>query len=359
MKKEILNYNLHDILRIKIVMNRRCGLMRILNPEYSFFEVNKVDNPDIILNIGKFQPSNDDCYVVDSKYYIKENYFYCKDSENNVRWEVELFGFEEGPMIVNIDIMLPWARAMIPLLGTQIFLLSPLIEYKLHEKGYFLIHSAGVSKDNQAFLFAGRGGAFKTTLAMDFVRKAGFSFLGDERVIIHKNKTLSYPWDFIGFNFKCEHLPTEEYRGFFDRVRLVNYIRNNYGNQDNLKINVANSSELKFLFIVSRKNKQKKVVIKSDMNLEETINRLIINNEMEMTTLTMPNLRGFASNPYFKYMLAYSFIFPDSGVATYWNDMRRGLKEVFRNVPVYEVEVPYTYSVEVFNRIYEQIKEIE
>lgn len=356
MKEEILNYNIHDILRLKIVVNRKLGLMRLLNPEYYFFEVDEVADPDIILNIGKFTPSNDDCYIVDDKYDIKENYFYCEDYEGDVKWKVEIYGFEEGPMIVNLDIKLPWTRAIIPFLGTQMFLLSPLIEYKLHEKDYFLIHTAGVSKDNNAFLFAGRGGSFKTTLAMDFVRKARFRFLGDERVIIHKNEVLSYPWDFIGFNFKCENLPTEDYRGFLDRIRLVNYIRNNYGDRNNLKVNVDNSSILKYLFIVSRKSKQKQTIIKRDVNFEEVINKLIINNKLEMTKLTMPNLRGFAANPYLKYMLAYAFVFPSSHVTRYWNNMREGLKKILGEASIYELEMPLVYDSRVFNEIHTNIE---
>ena len=187
MRKEILNYNIHNILRFKMVVNRRLGLMRLLNPEYSFFEVNRIEDPDIILNIDKFTPSNDNCYLIDNKYHIKDNYFYCKDSEGKAKWEVEILGFEDGKTTINFDgTVFGLQSILIPEFLSQSLLLRPLIEYKLAKKGYFLIHSGAISKDNHAYLLEGRGGAFKTTLAMDFVRRKGFDFFSDDRVIIHK-----------------------------------------------------------------------------------------------------------------------------------------------------------------------------
>ena len=93
--KEALNYNLHDILQFQIARDKKRDFMRDLNLEFSFFEVDAIGNPDIILNIGKFTPSNNDCYLIDHKYHIKENYLYCKDFSGKAKWEVEILGFEE------------------------------------------------------------------------------------------------------------------------------------------------------------------------------------------------------------------------------------------------------------------------
>ena len=56
-----LNYNIHDILKFKIIRDRGHGLRDLINLKFSFFEVEDVDNPDITLNIGKFTPSNENC----------------------------------------------------------------------------------------------------------------------------------------------------------------------------------------------------------------------------------------------------------------------------------------------------------
>lgn len=355
--KQILNYNIHDILKFQIVLDQKFNFIDYLNIEHRFFEVENVDKPDIILNIGKFEPSNEDCYVVDSKYYIKDNYFYCKDSVDKTKWEVEIFGFESGDTKINFNIKVPGIRSLIPILGAHNLLLSPLIDYKLLKNGYFLIHSAGISKNNRAVLFAGRGGSFKSTFAMDFVRNAKFDLLGDERVILHKDGILAYPWYLRGFEYKCKNLKTENYDNFLDRFKLIKYVWSNYNLPQNLNINIANSSALKCLFITYRKNINK-TNCKENSNLEKIINTLIINNKMEMQSITLPNIRGIHSNPYFEYMLAYSFIFPDSKVATHWDDLKRNLKETLENIPVYDLEIPIEYSDSVFSDVYDYVTSV-
>jgi len=360
MKKKVLSYDIHNIIEFKILVeSRKLSLMRILNHEYSFFEVAGVDDPDIILNIDKFIPSNDDCYVVDDKYYIKENYFYCKDSEGRAKWEMEIFGFEKGKTMVNLNFNISGVRAMFSGFAAQIFLLRSLVHYKLGTKSYFLIHSAGISKNGQTYLFAGRGGAFKTTLAMDFVRKAKFDFLGDENVMIYDDKVLPYLSTIASFSFRCKYMPTEELHNILDRMRqIIYYWRYMHTKTKDEQIYVANSSKLKALFLITRKNSPE-LAITENSDLDNIISKLITNEKMEISILPTHTLTGVTSNHYLNYMLAYSFIFPDSQVATYWGDMRKGLKEVLKDMPIYVVEVPYKYSTEVFDKIYEQIKEIE
>ena len=353
--KQVLNYNIHDVLTFQIVRNRRKDLMKDLNLEFSFFETKEeIDNPDIVLNIGKFTPSNGRCYVVDHKYHIKENYFYCKDSEGKARWEVEILGFEDGKATINFDgSVLGLQPILIPEFLPQNLLLRPLIEYKLAKKGYFLIHAGAVSKNNQAYLLEGRGGAFKTTLAMDFVRKEGVDFMADDRVIIHKDKVLSFPIHHILFTFRVKHLPTENPRGFWDKVRVIKYLSNNSKYESN-DVKVAKSSTLRALLSIVKTNKGTVSVRK--VNLEETVNKIITSMEMEM--VHSPVMMGMSFGCYFKYMLAYSFVFPDSQVATYWDDLRGGLKKILKNVPSYEVEIPYNYDLRTFESISSLIEAI-
>ncbi len=77
-----LYYNIHDLLSLEICGNN--GLDRGKGLRYSFFETEKADNPDIILRIGKFTPSNQGCEVVGHKYHIKDNYDALMDRLNRV-----------------------------------------------------------------------------------------------------------------------------------------------------------------------------------------------------------------------------------------------------------------------------------
>jgi len=86
--KEKISYNIHNILKIEINRIKKLELLRDLNLRFTYFEVDNVKNPDIILNLGPFKPENKDCTIIDHKYYIKNNYFYCKESEENAKWDI-------------------------------------------------------------------------------------------------------------------------------------------------------------------------------------------------------------------------------------------------------------------------------
>ena len=291
-----------------------------------------------------------DCYIVDSKYYIKDNYFYCKDSEERTKWEVEIFGFESGDTIINFDIRVPGVRGLLPILSAQNLFLSSIIDYKLSNKGYFLLHSAGLGKDNKAFLLAGMGGAFKTTLAMDFIRKGGFDFFGDERVIFHDGSIWSYPIGLVSFDYRCKYLPTENKRNFLDKIGLIKHNINNYENLDRLKVNVPERSELSALFFIVKHTARKSMTI-NEYDLKKGVDKLIINNMMEMNHAYMPNLMGISSNPFLEYILAYSFIFPESQIAAHWVNMKPKLNDYLKGIPIYEIEIPGEYDDVVFNKI--------
>lgn len=353
--KQTLNYNIHNVLKIKIVRNRKHDILKNINLPFSYFETDEnIDNPDIILNVGAFAPSNNDCYVVEHKFHIKENYLYCKDSEGRVKWELEIFGFEEGKTIINFEGTFFGPEFMISDLIPQEMLLMPMIIYTLSEKGYYLIHAGGVSKDGCAYVFAGRGGSSKTELVMDFV-KSGFDYLGDDWVIIHNDKVLPFPKYFSEFVFslKTGCLPTESFSSIMDKIRYLNYLRKN-PSLDNDALKVSNSSALKVLFFVVKTNKGE-VNIKN-INQNKSIRRLISNNKIEM--ITSPSIMGKEFGRYYNYMLAYSFVFPDTPIATYWRDSMRNLEEVLKNVPLYEIEIPSCYNQEIYNEIYKFIREL-
>jgi len=336
--KEVLNYNIHDILKFQIVREKKKDFMKDLNLPFSFFKTKEeIDDPDIILNIGKFTPLNNNCYVVDHKYHIKENYIYCKDSGGRAKWEVEIFGFEDGATIINYNGRVLGSEALSPDRVPQSSILQPLIEYKLCKNGYFLIHSAGISNNNKGYILAGRPGAFKSTFMMDFVRRAGFRWLGDDRVIIHKDKVLSFPISPMTVDFKCKYLPTEEFRGFLDKICFVRYLHHNIdcGNCD---ASIAESSTLDALLFIARTNRE--AIKKRNVCLEEAVDKLVANNRAEMMLVH-----------FYKYMLAYSFVFPDSKIARYWDGLRSGLKEILRDIPIYEIEIPKKYTHGTFQQV--------
>ena len=343
---QTLNYNLHNILKFKITRDRGHGLRDLINLKFSFFEVEEVDNPDITLNIGKFTPSNKNCYLVDHKYYIKENYFYCKDSEGKAEWEVEISGFEDGETTINFNGRIKGFQSfMNPDFIAQSVLLR-VIEYKLGNRGYFLAHSAGISKNNRAYVLAGRGGTFKTSLCMDFIRKAGFGFLGDDRVILHNDMVFSFPMGLNVFGFICDHFPNENSWNIVNKIRFARYLWDKKNKRD-IPIKIGEPSEIGNLFFIVKTNKE--TITEREIPLKEAVDKLITNNRLE-DFISLGGM-GINSGPFLKYALAYSFIFPDSPIATHQSNLERELGSILEKMPILEIEIPSRYDVNTFNKI--------
>jgi len=335
-----IDYNVHDLLKIRIARNGQFDLGRKL--KYISFGGNEdLENTDIVLNIGKFSPTNNNCDFISHKYYVKENYIYCKDKGRNTRWEVEIIGFEEGKTTINFSGKDSGLKGILfPTFLAQEFLI-PIIEYKLAQNNHFLVHAGEVSKDSNAYVFAGRPGAYKTTLIMDLIRKANFTYLGDERIIISKDNILSFPRMFFFFEYMLNNMSTEEC-SFFDKVNSLKY---NLRKRNEISVPLVDPSKLKALFLISR-------LCGNDVNITELpfkkgIEKLIVNNKAEFVSSTPIT----PIDQFYKYMMVYSLIFPDNKIANHWDNLYDGLINVLENVPIYEIQMPYEYDPGIFNAI--------
>ena len=352
--KHAISYNLHNILKFKIIRNSNHGLRDLINLKFSFFEVEGVDKQDITLIIGKFTPSNEHCYLVDHKYYIKENYFYCKDGEGKAEWEVEILGFEDENTTINFNSKIGGFQSfMNPDFIAQSLLLR-IIEYKMALKGYLLAHAAGISKEGEAYVFAGRGGTFKTSLCMDFIRKAGFEFLGDDRVIIHKDEVFAFPMGLRVFCFMCDHLPNEKSWNFSNKVRFAKCLCDTKSKKDS-SVKMGKLSKLKSLFFIVKTNKE--VITARKISLKEAVDRLIINNRLE-DFISLSGM-GIKSGPHLKYALAYSYIFPDSQIVPQDKYLEKTLRSIIEKVSIHEIEIPASYDLNVFKEVYKFVETLE
>jgi len=358
--RQILNYNIHDILKFQIIRDRRWDIRDLINLKFPSFQVDEVDKPDIVLNIGKFTPSNKNCYLIDHKYYIKDNYFYCRESESGIGWEVEVTGFEKGDAIINFNLakcfqIHPVNIIYMPLFLPQAFLFR-IIEHKLSMKNCFLAHAGAVAKDNQAYLLSGRAGCFKTTLCMEFVRRAGFTWLGDARMILYQGKVLGFPIHSLTFDFVTTHLPDETHWGFLRQVQFAAE-RLLDGPQETAKYKPG-SAELKAILLFAKRTRlrnDKKVVFSSlpQTQVEQVVDGLITSSRLE-DFKGMAGL-GIGSAPFLRYMLAYAFVFPNSSFAVQERKLAENLRNTLANIPIYEVEIPPDYTLDTFDQIHQFI----
>ena len=321
------------------ILNKIFDTIRI---EYKNFKSDELEKPDFTIYLGKFTPSNQDCFILDNKHYVKEDYFYCRDSHKIAKWEFEMSGFETDNLIIRISTN-PFASMII-----SGFVIDPLIIFKMNEKGYPVVHSSCVSKDEHAHLFTAQGGGGKTSTALSFVDR-GFNFLGDNFIILDKGHVLSFlsPLNIFSFNLapivrKNMSIKSRAEFYFKDLLYRVGGPRvvTKINVKDVFSDSLANKSKLDSVFLLIPKEK----FDIAEIGKEELIRYFAANLKLD-------------SFPFLKYMMEYSYMFPESKMATHWDRYEESLrKNLNDNISIFRVEVPQKYDMKTFEGIWEMIQ---
>ena len=340
-------YNVHDIVRFKIMGN--VGLLgRLLSwdAELRDFESTKIANPDFAVYLGKFTPHNQNCYFLDEKYYMKEDYLYCQDSYRYIKWELEMSGFERSDMEVRLNCNLPGEMFASDLI------INHLIWLKLNEKGYPIVHGSGVSKDGKAYIFAGQGAAGKSSIVLNLM-EYGFKLLGDHFVVLNNGYVMSFPsplhimgfnvTPFIKMNMSLKH------KVFFHSNELL-YKLTGRGTATKINVNgifpnsLEDKAKLHSIFLLLPKEKFKAEKI----GREDLINHLVMNQKLE----------SFPS--FIKYMVEYSYLFPQSNMATYWEHYEENLRRALSpEIEIFKLEVPRRYDAKTLSEILQKVEALE
>ena len=338
-----LFFDIHGLIKIQINTESRFDFLKDINFFLSYFEVKSIIDPDIILNIGKFSPSNSDCFIVDHKYYIKDNYFYCKDQEGRAKWEVEIFGFEKGKAIINFyGRILGIEQVLIPDYLAQNLILRPIIELKLLEKEYIIIHGLGMSKDGKGIIIAARGGLHKTRVAMELINNKRIKLIGDDRILIGKSIVYSFPLFYKTVVFRARKLEDQNITSLFQKIKLL-YFLLEY-KKTSFKDYFENRCILSFFGIGARKERIYDIRICPSLKNDLMI-RLINNDKMEKIST---GIKSFGFVPFYKYMLIYSYIYPKSNIIIFWEKYSKLLKE---NLPsnISLILFPKIFDDEIIN----------
>ncbi len=342
MAYEELQYNIHNVLGITVKRKKRPDLVRGSDLELAAFRGPFAGRSDIVFNVGNFHPSSCKCIVIDHKYYVGDNYFFTEDSADGLQWKVEITGFETDQVTVNYAYKTLRPRAVISSLSPETFLLKPLIFFRLHQKQYLMVHAAAACRNSQAVVFPGRGGCFKTSLVMDMLNWGGFAYLGDDWVILKEKEVLSFPAHLPLFSYAMQQ-KKDEFLTLTDKVRFISSFPKNGPISGNFPL--AERAILGSVYFLARN--QESIMDVQELTVDSAVAKLIANNKLEMSAQE-GLLSGFTLGPCYRYLLAYSFALPTSRVAHYWEDVREKFKEIFKGVAIYNVKVPSSYTVKVF-----------
>lgn len=294
-----ISYNIHKLLTIRIE-NASWHLIKDLNFRYHYFEKNALEDPDIVVNIGSFKPDLKECFSIGRKFYIRKNYIYLRDSDKNLGWEAEILDIEKDFIRINFShnfrnyVRFPWC--LFPDLIMELYILQPLIEWKLSLKNCLLLHSAAICNDDKAVLIAGRGGSQKTQHVIDLLQK-GFQLISDDMVILNGTQVLSLPLSLGLFTFCYEKIRREELN-VMNRIRLFTFLLK----KNNTMVPIVNQASLDKVFLIFLT--QKGVAKIKDLDISKAVGHLAWNQKMEKTSYVS-----------FKYIIgdflnAYEYVFP-------------------------------------------------
>ena len=342
-KKIITNYNFHNILKLRIIRQKKSVFDTYLNKICSHYEVPQIDNPDLCIFIGTFSPNLTDCFVVDSRYHIKNNYIFYENKYKFARWKVEIDGLESPQTNVRIKSN-SFGRIVFP--GDTLY---TLIRYKLARKGYSLIHGSGVGLNNKGYIFSARGGTGKTITAINLVKK-GFDYYSDDSVILGKNAFYSFIAPFnLRFNYDVEELLgihfSPSIRLDITWKRILYYLTfkkislfANLNPKDVFKNSIKDRTEISKIFALTQGCK---FDIRKNLSRENIAKKLFLN-------------IWFESPELIALLFAYNFIFPQSQLTSFWKNVYDSIFKNIEKADYYEVVLPPVYSQEIFENFFRE-----
>lgn len=343
-----MNFNIHNLLKFRVEGTNK-NYLKYLSQDYYHFKTNDPIDPDIDIIVSDFAPDNKDCYVVNHKYFIKENYLFCEDSHKIVKWKVCLRNLTERKTTVY------FSGSKFGEVFLRDYIIEPLIALKLAVKGFSLLHASGMAIDGNGFIFPACKGVGKTSTILNLIGKG--TFLGNDKIILSRDSFVySYPSLVHIFSYNLRDIPHAlSYLTMRQRIEAkiklaIKVLSFEYASLPldvdpwNLWGESGESYPLQSLILLTKTNRDTINVVALHEK-DELAKRLSIINRYEMQ--------------YFDgLMSAYSYIYPRSDIDTelYWQTSKINLSHILKNIACYEIEVPRRYTLDTYNHILELLK---
>jgi len=348
----VLNYNIHGVLGLRVSLVQGSLVSRLGSLRYASFRGPfPTGVRSLTFKCGPFERDAGGCWVIDRRYFVRENYFYSEDREGCCSWRIELDGLDNDHTTINFHLVNPgrgyrriYREAFLP----GAVLLSA-INRKLFQAGLFLAHAGAIVRGGKAYVLAGRAGCFKTSLCVDLVRHFGFRWLGDDRVLLaQQGDVWSFPNFGAVFDYMVDHLADETQWGLGARLRfLVNWWRRR--GDDAPSRHEARTGRLAGLFLLNRSS-ENGFTVSPAVDAGRVARALVVSNLLE----EFKGLEGLglSTGPFYRYLTAYSLVYPGSPAACFEAAAERMLREIVGGIPVLEVTLPYRYSLATAEKLH-------
>lgn len=182
----IKNYSIGDIVTFQIrnSLSTVNNYFEQTNIQFDNFLTNISITPDFTVELGPFNRQKKKIVILDDTYFISDGYIFFKGKRKLSKWKVQISNLEKSPTI-SID------TNFVGNITVPVNFIEFLIQYIILKKGFSIIHASGVGKNNKCVIFPARSGGGKTTLALSLLNE-GFSFLGDNYIVLDKGYAKSY-----------------------------------------------------------------------------------------------------------------------------------------------------------------------
>lgn len=345
-KKVTISYNIHDIIKINLEWDKYYSVIRDLDLKFKYFQVDRVDNPDISIKIGKFEPDVRHCKVFERKYYVRDNFIFCRGGDLKSKWSFQINGLNTNKLFMNVDSRFFSLRGFIaPNFFVHLLLLS-LLEQKLLEKNYLVLHSASVSKEGNSYLITGRGGSLKTSICMDLIRHKDYNYMSDDRSLVHKKMLFSFPTHLDIFSHMISKLKDERMT-FFDRILLFYLLKYS---KDIKKINITDKNKLTGIIFLSPSSRGYQ---KRQISEDSAIVKMSSNMNLELFEIM--KIIGIDYSPILGCFQAYNSIYPSTSINRNYL-FESNLRETLKDLPIYDVFIPKNYNKVTSNYIHNILK---
>ncbi len=344
------HYDIHGLVALTIRRKVNRDFVPEISKPFRYFQVESLNRePEIILEIGDFRPNNEGCYLVDHKYFVRENYLYCVDAYKNAHWHMEIEGFEHGPTHIRFSYSYRDIKQVIaPDMFPQALLLKQIISYHLLRKGYFLAHGAATSRNGKAVLLFGRGGTYKTTLLMNLLRgDNNWLPMGDDIVIIGNGRVFSFPVFSGFFAFRYKYLDTE-HLSFISRIQMLLYLLTYKSNS----LVFLDESQLGWLIRCDLGSSENVSLEKSRLDL--SVSQLVkVSTTEDHSSYNIGHISAYP-----RYVEAYSYIFPDNDVTSRWDSTYSSMLTQSKSEHSYTLKLPNSPQKEHFDKAVQTIEEM-
>ena len=341
-----MNFNVHDLFKFKMEGTNK-KILKHFSQDYSYFRTDEEIESELDIILSDFIPDNKDCYIINHKYYIKENYIYCKDKYKIVNWKFCIKNLNGKPTIY-------FKGGLFSALFLRDYIIEPLIAFKLAQKGFLLIHASGVALNGKGFVFPACKGVGKTSTMLNLIDNGGIYLSNEPIIISNKGKVYSFPSHIHFYHYNLKG--ASKFSGSLkikDKIELelkhlIYILSLKYGsfplniNAEKVFEKIGDEYPLQSLILLTKTNRNG-ITILENIDKKELVERLILVNMFEMQ--------------YFSdILMAYSYVFPKNITKSFWEIFEDNLLSALSKIPCHEVKIPFEYNEKVYEEIHQLIQ---